>query len=304
MINRLFDKNRPRRGANEDSGGERETASTVEMEPTPDTPVSTQNDEPSVRIASVTKIYNQGTDLEVTAVEDVSLNIQQGEVVALLGPSGCGKSTLLKMIGGLYPVTSGAITIDGAPVTEPSENIGMMFQKPVLFPWLTVIDNVLLPVRVHGAKREDHLDRAQALIELTGLDGFGEHYPWQLSGGMQQRAAICRMLMGQPSVLLLDEPFGALDEMTREYMDGELRRIIIQQSRSAILVTHNPLEAAFIADRVVVLSPRPGRVAGVVDVPLGKSRSEELFASDELNVYVRQARALLELGREPRMPST
>jgi len=252
---------------------------------------------PAVRIDRVTKVYNEETAEELLAISDVTLNVEQGEVIALLGPSGCGKSTLLKMIGGLYPTTEGTISIDGVEVTEPSELTGMMFQKPVLFPWLKIVDSILLPVRVHGEKRAEHLERANELIELTGLAGFGESYPWQLSGGMQQRAAICRMLMGDPSVLLLDEPFGALDEMTREYMDVELRRIINQQNRSAILVTHNPLEAAFVADRVVVLSPRPGQIAGEVEVPIGKERPDELFASDELNVYIREARSLFERGR-------
>ncbi len=254
---------------------------------------------PAVRVDRATKIYNENTPQALTAIDDITMQVAQGEVVALLGPSGCGKSTLLKMIGGLYPPTDGRIYVDGVRVTEPSELTGMMFQKPVLFPWLKVVDNVLLPVRTHGGKRSDHLDRAYELIALAGLEGFEERYPWELSGGMQQRVAICRMLMGEPRVLLLDEPFGALDEMTREYMDLELRRIIIQQNRSAILVTHNPQEAAFIGDRVIVMTPRPGRIAGSVDIPLGKDRPEELFASDELNIYIREARALLEVNRDP-----
>jgi len=251
-----------------------------------------------VLVDGVTKIYNEETPQALLALDDISMRVDQGEVVALLGPSGCGKSTLLKMIGGLYPATGGRILVDGVPVTEPGELTGMMFQKPVLFPWLKVVDNVLLPVRTHGAKRSEFLDRANDLIALAGLQGFEQRYPWELSGGMQQRVAICRMLMGEPKVLLLDEPFGALDEMTREYMDLELRRIIIQQNRSALLVTHNPLEAAFIGDRVVVMTPRPGKIAGEVAVPLGKDRSEDLLASDELNVYIREARSLLELAKD------
>lgn len=245
-----------------------------------------------------TKVYNEGTPEALVALEEITMRVEQGEVVALLGPSGCGKSTLLKMIGGLYPATAGRIFVDGVQVTEPGEMTGMMFQKPVLFPWLKVVDNVLLPVRTQGAKRSEFLDRANDLIALAGLSGFGQRYPWELSGGMQQRVAICRMLMGEPKVLLLDEPFGALDEMTREYMDLELRRIIIQQNRSALLVTHNPLEAAFIGDRVVVMTPRPGKIAGEVEVPLGRDRSEGLLASDELNVYIREARSLLELAKD------
>ena len=253
---------------------------------------------PAVLVEGVTKIYNEDTPQQLVALDDISMEIAQGEVVALLGPSGCGKSTLLKIIGGLYPATDGRILVDGVPVTEPGELTGMMFQKPVLFPWLKVVDNVLLPVRTQGAKRSEFLDRAHDLIALAGLQGFEERYPWELSGGMQQRVAICRMLMGEPKVLLLDEPFGALDEMTREYMDLELRRIIIRQNRSALLVTHNPLEAAFIGDRVVVMTTRPGKIAGEVEVPLGKDRSEDLLASDELNVYIREARSLLELAKD------
>jgi NitT/TauT family transport system ATP-binding protein len=253
---------------------------------------------PAVQVEGVTKIYNEDTPQQLLALDNISMEIAQGEVVALLGPSGCGKSTLLKMIGGLYPATSGRIFVDGVPVTEPGELTGMMFQKPVLFPWLKVVDNVLLPARTQGAKRSEFLDRANDLIALAGLQGFEESYPWELSGGMQQRVAICRMLMGEPKVLLLDEPFGALDEMTREYMDLELRRIIIRQNRSALLVTHNPLEAAFIGDRVVVMTTRPGKIAGEVEVPLGKDRSEDLLASDELNVYIREARSLLELAKD------
>ncbi len=259
---------------------------------------STRTTHPAVLVDRATKIYNEDTPQALLAIDDITMRVEQGEVVALLGPSGCGKSTLLKMVGGLYAPTDGSIYVDGVPVTEPSELTGMMFQKPVLFPWLKVVDNVLLPVRTHGAKRSDYLDRAYELISLAGLEGFEERYPWELSGGMQQRVAICRMLIGEPKVLLLDEPFGALDEMTREYMDLELRRIIIRQNRSALLVTHNPLEAAFIGDRVVVMTARPGRIAGEVRVPLGKDRPEELFASDELNIYIREARRLLELGRD------
>ncbi|MYF25906.1 MAG: ABC transporter ATP-binding protein [Acidimicrobiia bacterium] len=253
---------------------------------------------PAVYVERATKVYNEGTPEALVALEEITMRVEQGEVVALLGPSGCGKSTLLKMIGGLYPATAGRIFVDGVQVTEPGEMTGMMFQKPVLFPWLKVVDNVLLPVRTQGAKRSEFLDRANDLIALAGLSGFGQRYPWELSGGMQQRVAICRMLMGEPKVLLLDEPFGALDEMTREYMDLELRRIIIQQNRSALLVTHNPLEAAFIGDRVVVMTPRPGKIAGEVEVPLGRDRSEGLLASDELNVYIREARSLLELAKD------
>jgi NitT/TauT family transport system ATP-binding protein len=254
-----------------------------------------------VRADAVSKVYGEGTARQVVALDDVSLAVSSGEVVALLGPSGCGKSTLLKMLGGLLEPTTGCIEVDGTPVVGPSALTGFMFQRPVLFPWLTVVDNILLPVRIHGEKGPAQRQKATDLVELVGLQGFSGHYPWQLSGGMQQRVAICRMLINEPSLLLLDEPFGALDEMTREYMNVELRRIITQKDRSAVLVTHNPLEAAFVADRVVVLSPRPGRVVGEVEVGLGRDRPRTLFSSDELHMCVREVRGMLERthGVEP-----
>jgi NitT/TauT family transport system ATP-binding protein len=249
---------------------------------------------PAVQAIGVTKVYGEGTEHEVAALDNIGLTVRTGEVVALLGPSGCGKSTLLKMLGGLLPPTAGHIEVDGEQVVGPSAVTGFMFQRPVLFPWLTAIDNILLPVRIRGEKKGAQRDKAMDLVELVGLEGFAERYPWQLSGGMQQRVAICRMLINEPLLLLLDEPFGALDEMTREHMNVELRRIITQKDRSAVLVTHNPLEAAFVADRVVVLSPRPGRVVGEVGVPLGRDRPRTLFSSDELHACVREVRGMLE----------
>ena len=230
---------------------------------------------PAVYVERATKVYNEGTPEALVALEDSTMRVEQGEVVALLGPSGCGKSTLLKMIGGLYPATEGRIFVDGVPVTEPGELTGMMFQKPVLFPWLKVVDNVLLPVRTQGAKRADFLDRANDLIALAGLSGFGQRYPWELSGGMQQRVAICRMLMGEPKVLLLDEPFGALDEMTRERMQSELLRIRAETGTTVVFVTHSIPEAVFLSTRVVIMSPRPGTITEVVDIDLPEPRSDE-----------------------------
>ncbi len=249
---------------------------------------------PAVQVRAATKVYNHGAEDEVVALQDIDLDVPEGEVVALLGPSGCGKSTLLNMVGGLVTTTEGEIRVAGSLVTDPSPAIGMMFQRPVLLPWLKVIDNVLLPLKVQGAESEHSQDKANSLIELVGLAGFAERYPSELSGGMQQRVAICRMLIAEPQVLLLDEPFGALDELTREFMDVELRQIITSQGRSAILVTHSPLEAVFMADRVDVMTPRPGRVAGRVEIELGADRSSDLFASDELIAYVRKVRDLIE----------
>lgn len=252
--------------------------------------------EDMVRIEHVSKRYGAGTAREVVAIDDVSLTIRRGEVVALLGPSGCGKSTILRMVGGLLAATEGRILIGDEPVTAPSAVTGIMFQKPVLFPWLTVVDNILLPTRIGGARKREHRAKALELIDMVGLKGFSDNYPRQLSGGMQQRVAICRMFINEPELLLLDEPFGALDEMTREYMDAELRNIIVSRNRAALLVTHSPLEAAFVADRVVVLTARPGRVAGSIDIPMGRDRPMSLFSSAELHQYVSAVRALLDEG--------
>ena len=258
------------------------------------------SNEPDVRAEGVGKAFGDPGSDQVVALEDVDLAVGQGEVLAILGSSGCGKSTFLNLVGGLLTPTSGSISVAGDAVDGPSPSIGMMFQRPVLFPWLTVLDNIQLPMRVHGAKKNDFRDRATELVELVGLGGFGDRYPAELSGGMQQRVAICRMLIAEPHVLLLDEPFGALDELTREFMNSELRHIIVQQGRSAILVTHNPLEAVFMADRVAVFTPRPGTVAGIVDIPLGIERPKDLFTSDATHKYERDVRELFETAHGER----
>lgn len=249
-----------------------------------------------INIEALTKKYGKG-EREVWALDNVNLAVDDQEVVALLGPSGCGKSTLLKMVAGLYPPTSGEIRLDGKVVDGPSDLTGLMFQTPLLFPWLTLLDNVLLPIRIRGASAKSHRGKALEYIELTGLSGFADRYPWELSGGMQQRAAICRMLMNDPSVLLLDEPFGAVDEFTREYLDVEIMSIIRQERRTAIFVTHSVSEAVFVADRVIVMSPRPGRVAGDVTVDLGPDRSSDLFSSELLLSNARTVRQVLDKAR-------
>jgi len=254
----------------------------------------------NVEITNVTKVFSAGTQREVVAIDNLSLEIRPGEIVALLGPSGCGKSTLLKIVAGLIMPTDGQVTIGEEPVVEPSSSVGVMFQKPLLFPWLTVLDNILLPHTVHSIRRNVYQEKAMGLINFVGLSDFHNHYPAQLSGGMQQRVAICRMLVTEPNLYLLDEPFGALDELTREYLDIELRRIIQSKGQSAILVTHNPVEAAFIADRIVVMSKRPGRIVGEVVVPILEERTSALFATEELNQFVREARMLLEFEDDAR----
>jgi NitT/TauT family transport system ATP-binding protein len=224
----------------------------------------------------------------VEALRDISLEIRAGEFVALVGPSGCGKSTLMRIIAGLRPVTAGRVSVDGVPVTGPVSRVGMVFQAAVLLKWRTVIDNVLLPAELSGLNPAKYRDRARELLALVGLAGFEEKRPHELSGGMQQRASLCRALILDPPILLMDEPFGALDAMTRDEMNLELLRIW-GEARAAggtrktiVFVTHSIPEAVFLADRVVVMTPRPGRVAGIHDVAIARPRRVETRADPEL----------------------
>jgi NitT/TauT family transport system ATP-binding protein len=210
---------------------------------------------------------------EIEALRAVSLDVRPGEFVSLVGPSGCGKSTLLKMIAGLLPPTSGSIAIDEAPVTQPRRSVGMMFQTPELFPWRTVLKNVLLPIEIFRHDREFHRARAMQLLEMVGLEAFQSALPRELSGGMQQRVALCRVLVTDPSVVLMDEPFGALDEFSRERLNVELLRIWEDTRKTIVFVTHNINEAVFLSDRVVVMGTQPCRVLSVVEVPLGRKQT-------------------------------
>ena len=209
----------------------------------------------------------------VEALRGIDLEVAQGEFVAVLGRSGCGKSTMLRLVAGLLEPTAGTITIAGEQVVKPRRDTAMMFQRPALLPWRSVIDNVLLPVQFFGGRKADHRDRAQQLLELTGLTGFEKRLPHELSGGMQQRVALCRALITEPQVLLMDEPFSALDALTREELSGELQRIHMNNRATIVFVTHSIDEAVLLADRVVVLSPRPGRIREILDVKIPRPRT-------------------------------
>jgi NitT/TauT family transport system ATP-binding protein len=220
----------------------------------------------------------------VEALRDISFAVGRGELVALVGPSGCGKSTLLRIVAGLRPPTTGSVAVAGRPVRGPITAVGMVFQAPVLLKWRTVRDNVVLPAELSGLDARGFRDRADALLELVGLTGFGDRYPRELSGGMQQRASICRALLLDPPLLLMDEPFGALDAMTRDDMNLELLRVwgeSATERKTIVFVTHSIPEAVFLADRVIVMSPRPGRVTEVVAVPLPRPRSPATRALPE-----------------------
>lgn len=231
------------------------------------------------------------------AVEDISLQTAQGEFIAIVGPSGCGKSTFMKLATGLSKPSRGSIAIDGAPVTGPLKIVGMAFQAPTLLPWRTTLENVLLPLEIVEPYRSNfkrdkklYVERALALLKTVGLDGYADKFPWQLSGGMQQRASICRALIHEPKMLLLDEPFGALDAFTREELWCVLRDLWSERRFNVILVTHDLREAAFLADTIYVMSKRPGRIVARKENPLPRPRDLEITYSDQFTALVHELR--------------
>ncbi|MDR6951392.1 NitT/TauT family transport system ATP-binding protein [Ancylobacter sp. 3268] len=243
-----------------------------------------------IEIRGLTKTYRT-RDGDVPSLRPIDLDIHDGEFVAVVGPSGCGKSTLLKLVAGLIPPSQGEIVIDGKTVVEPPDDVGIVFQSPVLLAWRTVLKNIMLPVEVRRLDRASHLERAKKLIATAGLTGFENKYPWQLSGGMQQRASICRALVHDPKIVLMDEPFGALDAMTRERMNLELQRIHFETGKTILLITHSIPEAVFLADRVVVMSERPGSVAAIYDVDLPRPRRLEMMGDAAFAALARQVRS-------------
>ena len=246
-----------------------------------------------IRLDHVDKTYRTQRGDLVPALEDISLEVGENELVTLVGPSGCGKSTLLKLVSGLTPATGGTIHIRNQAVREPFPDVGFVFQSAVLLPWRTVLDNVLFSIEMLGQSREHYRGRALALIELAGLAGFERKYPWELSGGMQQRVALCRALVHDPSLLLMDEPFGALDAMTREEMGLELLRLWEERPKTILFVTHSIPEAILLADRVVVLSARPGRIARALDVALPRPRRVEMEFDARFQAHSEEIRGLI-----------
>jgi NitT/TauT family transport system ATP-binding protein len=244
----------------------------------------------AIAIRELTKHYASRAGA-VTALDHISFAVGEGEFVAVVGPSGCGKSTLLKILAGLLPTSSGEARLRGTPIAGPRRDIGVVFQSPVLFPWRSVLDNVLLPVDVQRLGRDRYEKVAMDLLALVGLTGFEHRYPWELSGGMQQRVAITRALVHDPAMLLMDEPFGALDAMTREHMNLELQRIWLEKRKTVLFITHSIPEAVFLGDRVLVMTPRPGRILEDVAVDLPRPRSLEVMNTPEFGRYARAIRA-------------
>jgi NitT/TauT family transport system ATP-binding protein len=252
-----------------------------------------------IEIDRVGMTYQAGSG-PVEALRNISLSISKGEFVAIVGPSGCGKSTLMRIIAGLRPVTEGRVVVDGKAVRGPVSQVGMVFQAAVLLKWRTVVDNVLLPAELSGLNPARYRDRAHQLLQLVGLGGFENKRPSELSGGMQQRVSLCRALILDPPILLMDEPFGALDAMTRDEMNLELLRIWGEDRGAAegarktiVFVTHSIAEAIFLADRVVVMSARPGQVAAVHRVPIARPRTVATRAAPQIGTLTLQIYAEL-----------
>jgi len=243
-----------------------------------------------IEARGVSKIY-QSKDGPVESLKPLDFAIKEGEFVSVVGPSGCGKSTLLKMVAGLLPISGGSLTLAGKPIQGPQKDVGIVFQSAVLLPWRSVEDNILLQAEMRHLPMDAAKARARDLMAMAGLKGFERKYPWQLSGGMQQRASICRALLHDPSVLLMDEPFGALDAMTREKMNLELQRIWMASKKTVMLITHSIPEAIFLSDRVIVMSERPGSIAAVYDIELPRARTLDMMASTEFGHYTKLVRA-------------
>ena len=250
-----------------------------------------------IQLQNVKKVYESKVARReaVLALEDASFDVKEGEFLALVGPSGCGKSTILKLVSGLMPPTEGVVKVNEAEVRGPQSDLGIVFQFPVLMEWRRVLGNILLPIEVLERNDLDYRKRAQELVDLVGLKGFEDKYPFELSGGMQQRVSICRALIHDPPGLIMDEPFSALDEITRDAMNVELQRIWLERRKTILYITHSIAEAVFLADRVAVMSARPGRILRVVNIPFPRPRSLRVRANPEFVEKVEAIRDLLGL---------
>jgi NitT/TauT family transport system ATP-binding protein len=237
---------------------------------------------PAVAVDRVRKVYGSGLE----AIREVRFTVESGEFVSVLGPSGCGKSTLLMMIAGLLGPSAGEIRVDGTAVRGPRREIGVVFQAPVLLPWRTVLDNVLLPIEMLRLPRAQYVERARDLLAMVKIDDFADKLPRELSGGMRQRASMCRALIHDPEILLMDEPFSALDALTRDQMGQELLRIWEQHKKTVVFVTHSIRESVFLSDRVLVMAERPATISLEVEVKLARPRRLDIEESDEFNRYV------------------
>jgi len=247
---------------------------------------------PVVRVEHLHKVYRTASGELVHALDDVALEVTEGEFISVLGPSGCGKSTLMMIVAGLRSSTSGLVEVAGTNVSGPQTDLGIVFQRDVLLDWRTNLDNVLLQTDIRKLPRSRYLDRARELLHEVGLEGFEDKHPGELSGGMRQRVAICRALIHDPPLLLMDEPFGALDALTREDMTMRLQTLWMHSRKTVMFITHSIAEAVFLADRVIVMTPRPGRIDQVFDINLERPRRFESMSSPEFAQIVNEIRDL------------
>jgi NitT/TauT family transport system ATP-binding protein len=254
---------------------------------------TTTSQEPLIRIQGLAKSYPTADGKPVLALSELDLDIVEGTFVSVVGPSGCGKSTLLNILAGLLGPSHGHVALGGTQVEGPRPDVGVMFQQPVLLPWLTIMQNVMLPVKVQRRRGREYAERAAHLLELVGLTGFEGRYPNELSGGMQQRVGIARALVTDPRILLMDEPFGALDALTREQMNDELQRIWMEQRKTVFFITHSIPEAVYLSDRVLVMSARPGRILADLPIDIPRARSLETTTRPDFVARATEIRGLL-----------
>lgn len=247
-----------------------------------------------IAISDLNKVFVPRMGSEVHALSGVNLAIREGEFITVVGPSGCGKTTLLRVVAGLISSSAGDVELAGSPVTGPSKDIGIVFQSPILLPWRSVLHNVMLPAEILRMNRNEYEPRARELLEMVGLSEFFDKLPAELSGGMQQRAAIARALVHDPRILLMDEPFGALDALTRERMNIELQRIWAESGKTIMLITHSIPEAVFLADRVVVMTPRPGRIDRVIEVGIDRPRTLDSMSSARFGEVSQEIREIFD----------
>jgi NitT/TauT family transport system ATP-binding protein len=255
----------------------------------------------ALTVENVAKVFRTRGRPPTVALADVSLEVRRGEFLVLLGASGCGKTTLLRLLAGLEQPTRGTVRLFGQPVRGPTAQAAMVFQNPVLLPWRTVFENVMLPVQIRRKKRSDWRERARSLLETTGLGEFADHYPRELSGGMRQRAAICRALVLDPPILFMDEPFGALDAITRAAMNKDLYETWTAMGKTIVFVTHDINEAVRLASRVVVMTPRPGRVARIIEIDIEATTYADRINSAQYLHHLRELQREVEVttaGRE------
>lgn len=248
--------------------------------------------EPYIRLTNVDKIY-ETKDGPVVAVDDATFDIEDTQFISIVGPSGCGKTTILKMIAGLIPFTSGEITISGQVVDRPQTDLGIVFQDAVLLDWRNVLANVMLQIDIRGLSRSEYEPKAMDLLDSVGLKGFEQKNPYELSGGMKQRTSICRALVHDPPLLLMDEPFGALDALTREQISMDIQKLWMETRKTVLLITHSIPEAVLLSDRVIVMSPRPGRIVEIIDIDLPRPRSLGRLP-DQFNEYTDHIRHIFQ----------